>query len=304
MNPITVRHLVAIGMVMCIAHATRARAADPAPVRHRVLLCEYSQAAHRLLELSPDGKITWEHKVPAVAVCFVPLAGGHVLYADFGKPNRVREVDRDQKVVWEYQPTCEQVVCLDRLPNGNTLLAEEGPCRAVEIDVKGRIVSAVPLTTSQKVAHNQLRCLHRLEGAHLLAAHEGDGVVREYDATGKIVWEYPGLKDVFEALRLPSGNTLIGCGTQRRIIEVTPDKQIVWELTDKDRPDLKLAWITSLQVLKNGNLVVANFLRGHEGAGVHAFEVTHDKDKRIVWAYADHNTVKSLTMLRVLDDDK
>jgi hypothetical protein len=283
-----------------LACATPSRAAD-APIKHRIMICEYG-TLHRLLELDGEGKLTWEHKAPGVIVCFQPLPNGNVVYADFGNPIRIREVNREQKVIWEYTPKCEQVIGLERLSNGNTLLAEEGPCQAVEVDAAGKTVSTIPLTTTEKQAHHQVRCLHRLPDGHLLACHEGEGVVREYDKDGKVVWEYAKVTDVFEALRLPNGNTLIACGTQKRLIEVTPAGKTIWELTDKDAPALNLTWITSLQILKNGHIVAANFLRGHEGKGVHAFEVTHDAEKKIVWTFADHKLVKSLTMIRVLDD--
>jgi hypothetical protein len=63
---------------------------------------------------------------------------------------------------------------------------------------------------------------------------------------------------------------------------------------------LNLTWVSSLQVLKNGNYVVGNFLRGQEGKGAHAFEVT--RDKKVVWTFADHALAKSVTTVRVLDD--
>jgi hypothetical protein len=46
----------------------------------------------------------------------------------------------------------------------------------------------------------------------------------------------------------------------------------------------------------------ALLLRGQEGRGVHAFEVTHDPRKQVVWKCADHDLVKSITMVRVLDN--
>ena len=88
------------------------------------------------------------------------------------------------------------------------------------------------------------------------------------------------MSGTFEALRLASGNTLIGGGTQQRLFEVTPEKETVWELTAAEVPELNLTWVTSLQILDNGNLVVANFLRGQEGRGAHAFEVTHDEREK------------------------
>ena len=106
-----------------------------------------------------------------------------------------------------------------------------------------------------------------MKNGHILAAHEGDAAVREVDRDGKVIWEYKGVENVYEALRLKNGNTLIGCGTQKRVIEVTPEGKAVWELKSDDVPELSLAWITSLQVLPNGDYVIANFLRGHEGHG-------------------------------------
>jgi hypothetical protein len=64
---------------------------------------------------------------------------------------------------------------------------------------------------------------------------------------------------------------------------------------------VNLTWVSSLQVLKNGNLVVGNFLRGQEGKGAHAFEVT--RDKKVVWTFADHKLARSVTTVRVLDDE-
>lgn len=84
--------------------------------------------------------------------------------------------------------------------------------------------------------------------------------MREVDPNGKVVWEYTG-----DAQRLTNGNTLICCGTQKRLIEVTPDKQIVWEFSDKNAPELNLTWVSSLEQLKNGNLLLGNFMRGKEG---------------------------------------
>ena len=59
-------------------------------------------------------------------------------------------------------------------------------------------------------------------------------------------------------------------------------------------------WLTSIQIRKNGNLVLADFLRGHEGSGAHCFEIT--RDKKVVWTFADHNMAKLVTCVRILDD--
>jgi hypothetical protein len=275
--------------------------AQPLPIRHRIMLAQYSgPGGNRIIEVSATGKITWEHKVPSACVMFQALPTGNVVYAFGGTPTGVEEVDRQERVVWRHVSRSSQVLSCERLPNGNTLVNEQGACQVVEVNPKAGPVSTVKLTASEAQFHRQVRMVHRLANGNLLAAHEGEAVVREVTPAGKVVWEYPNVTNVFEAIRLPSGNTLIGCGTQRRIIEVTPDHRVAWELKADEAPELNLTWITSLQVLRNGNLVVGNFLRGQEGKGAHAFEVT--REKKVVWAFADHEMVKSLTMVRVLDD--
>ena len=287
-------------LVSCAVSGTVGEAVAADPVEHRIMFAEYGKGPNRLVELDAKGKVTWEHKFPSLAVIFNVLPDGNVVYAYGGKPTGVREIDRDQKVVWEYESKCPQVLGCRRLPNGNTLVAEQGPCRAVEVDKDGKVVRTTPLTTTEKGYHLQVRNVHKLANGNILAAHEGEGAVREVDADGKVVWEYTKVENAGDAVRLANGNTLISCGTQKRIIEVTPKGEVVWEFGPKDAPELNLTWVTNLQVLKNGNYVVCNFLRGQEGKGTHAFEVT--KDKKVVWTFADHKLAQSITTVRVLDD--
>src|SRR5206468_9763327 len=235
-------------------------AAEP-EIGHRLMLFEYGKGPNRLLELDDHGKVVWEHQPPSIAVIFNLLPNGNVLYAFGGNPTGVREVTRQGKEVWRYVSKCPQVLGCSRLANGNTLLAEQGPCQAVEVSPQGEVVRVTPLKTSQESYHLQVRNIHKLANGNILAAHEGEGAVREVNVEGKVVWEYTGVENAGDAQRLPNGNTLISCGTQKRVIEVTPDKKIAWEFSTKDAPELNITWVSSIQPLPNGNLIVGNFLR-------------------------------------------
>ena len=292
------RRTMSLAAVFLLLAAASAPAADA--IKHRLMFAEYGKGENRLVELDADGKLVWEYKFPSIAVIFQPLADGHVVFAHGGDPTGVTEIDHDKKSVWTTISKCPQVLGCQRLDNGNTLLGEQGPCRAVEINAKGEVVHVTKMTTTEQGYHLQVRNLHKLANGNILAAHEGEGAVREYDPDGKVVWEYTKVENAGEALRLDNGNTLMSCGTQKRVIEVTPAGEIAWEFGAKDAPELNLTWISSLQILKNGHYVVGNFLRNQEGKGVHAFEVT--RDKKVVWTFADHAMVKSLTTVRVLDD--
>ncbi|MBI1841305.1 MAG: hypothetical protein HYR88_10720 [Verrucomicrobia bacterium] len=281
-----------------LLHGASATAADSSP-GHRLMFFEYGKGPNRLIELDAAGKVIWEHKPPSIAVIFQVLPNGNVLYAYGGKPTGVREVTRKGDEVWSYVSQCPQVLGCERLRNGNTLVAEQGPCQAVEVDSKGRVTRVTPLKTTEKGYHLQVRNVHKLPNGNILAAHEGEGAVREVDPVGALVWEYTGVENAGDAQRLPNGNTLISCGTQKRVLEVTRDKKIAWEFTAADAPDLNITWVSSVQRLKNGNLLVGNFLRGQEGKGAHAFEVT--RDKKVIWKWEDHSLIQSLTTVRAVD---
>ena len=70
--------------------------------------------------------------------------------------------------------------------------------------------------------------------------------------------------EVFGALRKPDGNTLIAAGNGNRVIEVNPEGKIVWSIDHDELPGIRLAWVTTLQLLPNGNLIVGNCHAGPE----------------------------------------
>lgn len=265
--------------------------------RHRLMLIEYPG---RIMELSAEGKLVWEHKTPSLSVMFDALPNGNVFYPH-GAPNPgAEEVDRNQKVVWHYTSTAQELLGGERLAGGNTLLGQGGPPSALELDPFKQVVRSIKVPTTAGTAHVQIRHIHRLDNGNVLLALEGEGAVREIDAGGTTVWEYKNIKSAHDAVRLPNGNTVIGGGQSKRVIEVTPDGQIAWEFNASQAPELGLVWICKVQVLKNGNLFVTNWVGAGGGPGVHAFEVT--RDKRVVYKVDDHTLVKSATDVVVLDD--
>jgi hypothetical protein len=274
--------------------------AGDAGIKHRLMFFEYGNCPNRFVELDADGRIVREFKPRSIAVIFQILPNGNIVYGYGGHPTGVVEVNPRGDTVWNYVSKCPQVLGCERLANGNTLVAEQGPCRVVEVNRQGETVHATNLSTNQTGYHLQVRNVHKLRTGNILAAHEGEGAIREYELNGRVAWEYTGVTNTGEALRLENGNTLISGATQKRLIEVTPDHKIAWQFTSDDAPELNLAWVSSIQILKNGNYLVGNFLRGHEGNGAHAFEVT--RSKQVVWTFADHRQFRSVTTVRAIDE--
>jgi len=269
----------------------------PGPVKHHVMAIEYPG---RIVEISDTGQKLWEHQTPSLTVMFNVLANGNIFYPHGGDKRGAQEVDKQHQVVWSYTSPAAELLGGERLANGHSLLGEGGPPKALELDPAKAQVRSIDVTTTEAAAHGQIRHIHRLANGNVLVALEGEGAARELDAAGKTVWEYKGVPRIHEAIRLPNGNTLIGGGDAKRVLEVTPAGQVAWEFGATDAPELGLAFVTSVQVLKNGDLLVGNWLGAGGGTGVHAFQVT--RDKKVVWKLDDHQLLKSATTVTALDD--
>lgn len=283
---------------------------------HTVLL----QGGDRLVRVAPSDEITWEMPWGGIHDIHL-LENGHIMVQR--DMREVVEIDPATKsVVWSYNAQESngnagrkiEIHAFQPLPGGAVMIAESGPARIIEIDRDGRILKEIPLKLNKPHPHTDTRLARKLENGHYLVCHEGDGFVREYDGDGDVVWEYEvplfdreradghgpeawGNK-TFAAVRLKNGNTLLSTGNGHGVLEVTPAKDIVWRLGQSDLPGITLAWVTTLEVLPNGNYVIGNC---HAGEGQPLLVEIEPATKKVVWTlerYADfgNNVSNSLLM--------
>jgi hypothetical protein len=306
----------ALALLACAAPLTPAQ--PPTKVTHRVLVADDS--TRRIAIIGADGKTEWEYKIGPIHDLHL-LPNGNVLFQTSW--TRIVEVDpKTDKVVWEYDSATQngnkgkkvEVHSFQRLADGNTLIAESGVGRLIEVDAEQRIKHEVKLKVGKPHPHTDTRLVRKLASGNYLVCQEGDGLVREYDKGGAVVWEYEvpmfGMKPkpghgpesfgnkCFAAARLANGNTLIATGNGHSVLEVTPGKEIVWSLKQGDLPGIELAWVTTLQVLPGGNIVLGNC---HAGPGnPQIIEIT--RDKKVVWTFQDFKRFGNSTPVsQVLD---
>lgn len=312
----------ATSALLCLAillTSLASAAAQPAPQRRFVAA---DSSRQRLAVIGEDGKTEWECRIgPLHDLQW--LENGNLLMQRSW--TQVVELERTKgEVVWEYDATRSpgnadrpiEIHAFQRLENGNTMIAESGPGRIVEVDPTGAIVHELALTLDHPHPHRDTRLARKLANGNYLVAHEGDGRIREYSPDGTVVWDYEvplfdreprdghgpecfGNK-CFSALRLANGNTLIGTGNGHSVLEVTPGREIVWSLHQHDLPGITLAWVTTLQVLPSGNIVIGNCHAGADNPQL--VEIT--RDKQVVWTFRDHERFgDSLTNSRILSVD-
>ena len=90
----------------------------------------------------------------------------------------------------------------------------------------------------------------------------------------------------FAALRRENGNTLIATGNGHSVIEVTPAKEIVWRVTQHELPGIRLAWVTTLEELPNGNYLIGNC---HAGEGQPLIVEIDPDTKAVVWTFDQYD---------------
>jgi len=174
-----------------------------------------------IIELTPDKKIVWDwvahkHLDPKIdVVCPVcprlewthsnslnEMPDGNILIS-IRQTSTIAIIDKETKeIVWRWTGGMSHQHDASILPNGNILVFDNG-----------MHLSPVPRSR----------------------------VIEVNPGTNEIVWQYmsPRVTDFFApvisgAQRLWNGNTLICSGTQGRLFEVTPEKEVVWEWINPD----------------------------------------------------------------------
>ncbi len=300
-----------LGIVFCLSASV---AHAQAPEGRRVL----GAARGRLAIIDAQGKVEWEMPLKSQGHDLHMLPDGDVLtHKDAAT---VVEIDPARKeIVWSYTSRPRpgyngpiEIHAFQRLDDGLTMIAETGNRRIIEVDRDGVIVHAMDLKIEKPNPHRDTRLARKLANGHYLVCQELDGAVHEYAPDGSIVWTYrldlagrpakPGHDghgtEVFGALRLAGGNTLIAAGNGNRLIEVDPAGKIVWSVDHDELPGIELKWITSLAVLPNGHVVFGNTHAGPDNPQL----IEVDRDKKVVWTLKDFpNFGNDLAAAVVLD---
>ena len=267
--------------------------------------------------LSTKGEIEWDVPMAFTSHDIQVLPNGNVLIQD--SLTTIIEMTPKKEIVWKHAskpiPTNTgdvQIHAFQRLKDGRTMVSETGNSRIIEVDKDDQIVHDIPIKFDTPPAHNDTRTVRKLDNGNYLAGHEIQGVIREYDPSGKVVWTYkvdlagrervPGGDghgaEPFGALRLKNGNTLIACGNNNRVVEVNKTGEIVWSIDRDELPGVHLCWVTSLQVLPNGHIIIGNTHAGPENPQL--IEVT--RDKKVVWTFKNFAVVgNNLCASQVLD---
>jgi len=267
--------------------------------------------------VAPNGSVVWRWSVPNARVFDVEhLENGNVLasvgvveesaadcpgeYGDGCIHNRVVEIDYDTKeVVWEYDwydafPNHHEVHDADRLPNGETAIADMGNDRAFTVNESGEITwqwnasdhiargtewfdEHVPEGSEEEFASDgpeadwtHMNDIDRLSDGNFTLSIRNYDVVLEVNRSGDIVETYGSPDDhtVMNEQHNPNllearDTMLVADSENDRIVEIDAEtEEIVWEygrVPESSPVEPKpLQWPRDADRLPNGNTLITD----------------------------------------------
>ncbi len=253
----------------------------------------------RILLLNKTGTILWQHKGQNCSDIWM-LANGNILYAD----NNVTEIDpKTNEIVWSHRSEQQRgggTFSCQRLSNGNTVVGENSAGRIVEVDKEGSIVFELKLPLMQPGSHNNLRMVRKLKNGNYLVCHKGKSLVREYTPSGEVVFEVKVSDFPFSAVRLDSGNTVVG--HLGNITEFDKHGKQVWQFNKNELDGLEMGMICGIHVQPNGNIVMGLYRAVQKDSGAGLLEITGDKE--LVWRYVNTSdkTDQNMMGVQLLDE--
>jgi len=217
---------------------------------------------HGVLEVDRDKNTVFSYESPGEVYACQRLDNGNTFIGECTDA-RLIEVEPSGKIVFELKmppPDAKYaghayIRNARKLANGNYLVCFYSQEAVRELDPKGNVVAEIPAVGGP---HSAARLAN---GDTIVACGDmkKEATVFEVDKTGKTVWqikhdELPGiaLKFMTGFQRLPNGNTVVTnwvghgeFGKAPGIIEVTPDKKVVWTFQD----DATMKTVSSIQLL-------------------------------------------------------
>ncbi len=267
--------------------------------RHDML---YIGEGHNTIYLVVDGKIVWTYETGTGNELddIWLMTNGNIV---FSRMYWAAEVTPQKEVVWRMEApegteihTLQPIgldkvlVIVNALPKPKLLIINK---KTGETEVEKEIPYENPNGT-----HGQGRRFRLTAQNTYLMPYLMENKVVEYDLDFNELWSYD-VPQPWAAIRLKNGNTLISDERNERVIEVTPEKEIVWEFSVSELPeDIRLAGTQSCVRLDNGNTILC--ARGQGGRTPQLVEITPEKE--VVWVVKDWKNLGPGTAVQILHD--
>ena len=242
-----------------------------------------------ILRFDGTGTLTrvYDKNVGNMGDCHL-LKNGNILYAD---AESAKEIAPDGTLLREWRDpdggSGDYTFSVQRTADGGTVIGANSSNAVLEYDKDDHLIRRVPCAYLDKPgSHNNMRWVRKTVRGTYLVAQKSKGVIAEYDAQGRILrkMEVPE-HEVYGLAEIPETGEVYGTFLDC-VVKFDSEGREIWRCTKEDLANLDLTYICSIQIRKNGNLVLGNYAANRDG--VHAvcmFEITPEKE--VVGSYRD-----------------
>jgi hypothetical protein len=230
------------------------------------------------------------------------LVGNNVVLG--GREDGYEEYDLKTGAILKQVKTFPKTQSAYRMPNGETMLAQDGGDTTLSFLEPQTDVVKHKITYA---GYSYIRMVRPTpQGTYLLPADQN---LAEGDADGKILWtlHQPGWMHIWEALRLPDQRIVLGSAFGATLDFLDPTTHmIVTSFGGKNMPDaatIQPNFFAEYQILPNGNFITSNW-QGHGGTnGAKGLQIVEfDPTGKVVWTYKQDPAVySSIQGVMVLD---
>ena len=223
-------------------------------------------ASDGLYVVESDGHCSWSYN-PAPANSQGQVENDNLIYDGsvlpnghfiFGTHRYVREVDREQKVIWEYRVEgTAEVKSYVALPNANFAVLNSSEQAILEVESgTGRVVNRISVP-AQGNDHSRYNLLRRTSDGNYLVALRAEKRFVEIAPSGATLRSFAVPSLPFMAERMPDGTTL--CSGEFGLKAFASNGNETWSFTPEDAaPHFKLIIAGGFVTLPNQRLAVVN----------------------------------------------
>jgi hypothetical protein len=280
-------------------------------IKHRFIVSDFMHSSLHYVDETDTSK-NWTLTLPEIAFD-LQLVGGYRLLCNRAKGYDVYDLATREKVEsFQSEAVKDTVRSVRRLADGRTFLGAQNGT-VYEFDAQKKLTATYEMPKAAKYVR-----LMRFtpKGTLLLAAEDGayevlleEGLEAEKRLVRKFALPRP--RNSYMALYAPDGKLVLSGGYSKGLYVFDSNGTLLKDTVVQQPEGLNNYFYAGFQILKNGNLVMANWT-GHSEKdfkpGWKAIEL--DKDHNVVWTWneAYGGTVNQLLILdgmdlSVLNDD-
>jgi hypothetical protein len=272
-------------------------------IRHRFLVSDFMHHSVHYVDQT-DASKNWTLTLPELAMDF-QLIGGNRLLCNRLNGYDVYDLATREKVDGFQSEAVKDVRSVRRLPDGRTFLGTQGGT-VYEFDAQRKLTA----TYAMPKAATYVRMIRFTpKGTLLLAADDGAYEVsldKGVEAERRLIRKFalPRPRNAYMALYAPDGTLVVAGGYSKGLYTFDAAGGLLSDTVVPQPEGLNNYFYAGFQILKNGNLVLANWT-GHSDKdfkpGLKLVEL--DKDRRVVWSWneAFGGTVNNVIVLDDLD---